>query len=451
MSAGTAVALSLPGDLLDRAVEADWARDWLDANGLPNPLAEAWRYTPLVEMTDALAQCSLGEPIGTDGRSAATALDATALDRLATRYGAVRLVFVNGRFSAELSDSPSAPEATAPLPPGVRVGSLADLVGPGESGLAELLGRWSEPRSEDFGADDGFRVLNAGSANDPAVVMVSPGVAVGSPIHLVHLRTSSLERNPTFSQPETVIDIGGGASCRVIESHVSLGAGVTNAVTRIRTGVDSHLHHVRIQDDHPEGTHIGDTVVEQHRGSYLESVSVNFGAGPSRNGIDVFLNGEHATADLSGLSLLADSQRCDTVLNIAHRAPNCTSSQDFRSIADDRARASFCGHVLVAHGAAGTDSSQSNRNLLLARTAQADTRPWLEILTDDVKCTHGATVGRLDDESLFYMRSRGIPEHKAKSMLVGAFAAEVIDAVDPPSLRESLHGRVDRLDAGAHD
>lgn len=450
MSVGTAVAHSLPKDLLDRAVVVDWARDWLEVNGLPNPKAEAWRYTPLDGITDALTRCDPAATNGTVGQNT-PALDGAALDRLAHRHGAVRILFVNGRYSPGLSDSPTTPEAGAPLPPGARVGSLADLVGPGESGLLELLGRWSEPRPDDFGPDDGFRVLNTGSANDPAVVMVSPGVAVGSPIHVVHLRTAGPEGKPVLSQPETVIDIGGGASCRVIESHVSLGAGVTNAMTRIRTGVDSHLHHVRIQDDHPEGIHVGDTVVEQHRGSYLESISVNLGAGPSRNGIDVLLSGEHATADLSGLSLLADTQRCDTVLNIAHRAPNCTSSQDFRSIVDDRARASFCGHVLVAHGAAGTDSSQSNRNLLLARTAQADTRPWLEILADDVKCTHGATVGRLDDESLFYMRSRGIPENKAESMLVGAFAAEVIDAVDPPSLRESLHGRIDRLDAGAHD
>lgn len=450
MSVGTAVAPSLPKDLLDKAVVVDWARKWLDVNGLPNPSAEAWRYSPLAGIADALAQCDPGATNEADGRSTAAALDRAALDQLAGRHGAVRLVFVDGRFSPELSDSPSAPEIAAPLPPGTRVGSLADLTGPGESGLAELLGRWSAPRPDDFGPDDAFRVLNAGSANDPAVVMVSPGVAVGSPIHLVHLRTTGPERSHTFAQPATMIDIGGGASCRVIESHVSLGAGVTNAMTRIRTGVDSHLHHVRIQDDHPEGTHVGDTVIEQHRGSYLESISVNLGAGPSRNGIEVALNGEYATADLSGLSLLADTQHCDTVLHIEHRAPNCTSSQDFRSIVDDRARASFCGHVLVTHGAAGTDSSQSNRNLLLSHTAQADSRPWLEILADDVKCTHGATVGRLDDESLFYMRSRGIAEKKAESMLVGAFAAEVIDAVDPPSLRESLHGRIDRLDAGAH-
>ncbi|MCZ7631605.1 MAG: Fe-S cluster assembly protein SufD [Microthrixaceae bacterium] len=377
--------------------------------------------------------------------------DATTVDRLAARHGAVRIVFVDGRFSAELSDSPSTPEATTPLPPGVRVGSLGGLVGPGESGLAELLGRWSAPRPEDFGRDDCFGVLNAGSASDPAVVTVNPGVAVGSPIHVLHLRTSGSDLGPTLSQPMTVIDVGSGASCRVIESHVSMGPGVTNAVTRIRAGVDSHLHHVRIQDDHADGAHVGDTVVEQHRGSYLKSISVNLGAGPSRNGIEVSLNGEHATAELSGLSLLTGTQRSDTVLNIAHRVPNCTSSQDFRSIVDDRARSSFCGHVLVAHGAVGTDSSQSNRNLLLARTAQADTRPWLEILADDVRCTHGATVGRLDDESLFYMRSRGIPGHKAESMLVGAFAAEVIDAVDPPSLRATLYGRIDRLDAGAHD
>lgn len=433
------------------AAAAPWARDWLDEHGLPDPSAEPWRYTPLVEITDALALSMPGSGTRSVTEGHADGFDAATLDRLAARHGAVRIVFVDGRFSPELSDSPSAPGAKTPIPPGVRVGPLSDLMGPGESGLAELLGRWSAPRPEDFGPDDGFRVLNAGATNDPAVVMVSPGVAVGSPIHVVHVRTADADGGSTLSQPATVIDVGGGASCRVIESHVSLGTGLTNAVTRIRTGVDSHLHHVRIQDDHLDGAHVGDTLVEQHRGSHLKSISVNLGATAARNGIEVDLGGEHATAELSGLSLLAGTQRCDTVLHVAHRVPNCTSSQDFRGIVDDHAHSAFCGHVLVAHGAAGTDSSQSNRNLVLARTAQADTRPWLEILADDVKCTHGATVGRLDDASLFYMRSRGIPEQKAESMLVGAFAAEVIDAVDPPSLRASLYARIDRLDAGAHD
>lgn len=449
MSRGTATAATLPEDLLTSVVSTDWARDWLGSRGLPNPRAEAWRYTPLAEMTEVLARARPAQAASQTSAQGSLS-DDRALEGLAARHGAVRLVFVDGRFAPGLSDEPSAPELAAPLPPGVRVGALSDVGGSGESGLGELLGRWASPRPEDFEPDQGFRVLNAGSAHDPAVVMVSPGVAVGSAIHVVHLRTAGSQSGPTLSQPETVIEVGGGASCRVIETHVSTGAGLTNAVTRIRTGVDSHLYHVRIQDDHPEGTHVGDTVIEQHRGSHLESVSVSLGAGLSRIGVEVTFAGEHATADLRGLSLLAGAQRCDTVLKIDHRVPNCTSSQDFRSIVDDRARASFCGHVLVDHGAAGTDSSQSNRNLLLSRTAEADTRPWLEILADDVRCTHGATVGRLDDEALFYMRSRGVPAHKAESMLVGAFAAEVIESVDPPSLRETLHGRIDRLDAGAH-
>lgn len=454
MSSGTMAATELPGEVLDTIIDgadpavAHWSRQWIESNGLPDPKSEPWRYTPLREMTEVLRR---SEPAS----APASAVGRSTLDAASMRYGAVRLVFVDGRYSPELSDSPDEPEVVPPLPPGARVGALSALVGPGDSGVVELLGRWASPLPSDLGPDDGFRVLNAAGAQDPAVVMISPGVAVGSPIHIVHLRSgghpNAASDGISLSQPATLIDVGAGASCRVIESHVSLGAGFTNALTRIRVGVDAHLHHVRVQDEHRDATHMGDTVLEAHRGSYLESTSLSLGAELARNGLDVALCGEGATAELSGLSLLTGTQHCDTVLKVDHRVPKCTSSQDFRSIVDDRARASFCGHVLVDHGAAGTDSSQSNHNLLLSGTAKADTRPWLEILADDVKCTHGATVGRLDEDAMFYMLSRAIPREKAESMLIGAFAAQVIDDIDPPRLREALYARIDALDQGAHD
>ncbi|MEZ5238994.1 MAG: Fe-S cluster assembly protein SufD [Microthrixaceae bacterium] len=456
MSTAVGTGAEVPAELLD-AIGADagdtgidWARTWLAEHGLPNPKAEAWRYTPLSDIERVLTSARpTGDAAATTENPGAGTLDNSTLDESAPRYGAVRLVFVNGRYSEELSDSPADPELAAPLPPGVRVGPLSDLAGSRHGNASELLGRWAEPHPEGLGPDDGFRVLNALGHPDPAVVTVSPGVAVGSPVNIVHVRTAGSGEHVPLSQPLTLIDVGPGASCRVIETHVALGAGITNALTRIRVGVDAHLHHVRVQDDHRDATHVGDTVVEQHRGAHLESISVNLGAGSGRLGIDVALCGEHATADLSGLALLAGTQRLDTVLKVDHRVPDCTSSQNFRAIVDDRARSSFCGHVLVDHGAIGTNSAQSSRNLLLSRTAQADTRPWLEILADDVKCSHGATVGRLDDTALFYMRSRGIPHDRAESMLIGAFAAQVVDDVDPPRLREALRGRVDALEHGA--
>ncbi len=449
MSTAVRTAARIPGELLDslagdRAGESHptvWS-EWLEANGLPDPSAEEWRYTPLDEMAEALFA---SRPAGSPG------IDPATFDAVAPRHGGVRLVFVDGRFSEELSDSPASADLEEPLPPGARVGELCGLQGPHAADAAELLGRWALPQGEDLAPNDGFRALNALGGGDTAVVSISPGVAVGSPIHILHLRSAAAgDDPPTLSQPRTLIDVGSGASCRVIETHLSMGAGFTNATTRIRVGVDGHLHHIRVQDEHHAAHHMGDTVVETHRGAHLESIAVNLGASRSRCGIDLALCGEHATADLSGLSLLSADQRCDTVLGVDHRVPNCTSSQDFRSIVDDRARSSFCGHVLVDHGAAGTDSSQSNRNLLLSRRAQADTRPWLEILADDVKCTHGATVGRIDEDARFYMLSRGIPAEKAESMLIGAFAAEVIDDVEPPALRDTLYARIDELDQGAH-
>ena len=435
----------------DRSAGA-WATEWLAHNGLPDPTAEMWRYTPLDSIVAELGRTTTGDPTGE--------VEMADLDRLAGRHGSTRIVFVDGRYSSQLSDetgrsdSAGAGSATGPLPPGVRVGPLGAIASAEGAGgettsdaATALLGTWAATTAESAGADDGFSVLNAAARNEAAVVSVPAGVAVGSPVHIVHLRTGSAEPSAaTLSQPATILDIGAGASAQVIESHVSTGPGVTNAVTRVRVGPDANLTHVRVQDEHAEAVHVGETVIDLQRGAHLESASLSIGAQVARNGLSVGLNGESAVAKLSGLSILSGSQRHDTVLSIDHDSTDCRSEQDFRSVVDDRARSSFCGHVRVAHGADGTDASQSNRNLLLSRTAQVDTRPWLEILADDVKCNHGATVGQLDDEALFYLRSRGVPVARATSMLVAAFVAEITERLEPESLRHAFDDAIRRLD-----
>jgi Fe-S cluster assembly protein SufD len=193
-----------------------------------------------------------------------------------------------------------------------------------------------------------------------------------------------------------------------------------------------------MQSEAPDAIHVGRTAIEQGADSSVRVASIMTGALIARSAIGVRLTGPEARSDLSGLYLPRGHQRHDNVITVDHAASRCTSTQQFRGIVDDHGRGSFSGHVLVRPGTIGTDARQSNRNLVLAPTAQVDTRPWLEILADDVRCTHGATVGRLDEEALFYLRSRGIPVDRSRAMLVAAFAAEVIDAITPASLRDRV-------------
>ena len=194
----------------------------------------------------------------------------------------------------------------------------------------------------------------------------------------------------------------------------------------------------RVMSEPAEAIHVGRTGIEQAARSRVAATSVITDGRIVRNAVDVVLGGDGARSDLSGLYLPTDHQRHDNVVTVDHVASHGTSTQHFKGIVDDHGRGSFSGHVIVRHGTVGTDAAQSNPNLVLTPTAQADTRPWLEIFADDVRCTHGATVGRLDDDALFYLRSRGIPTAQARAMLIAAFAAEVVDSVTPESLREHL-------------
>jgi Fe-S cluster assembly protein SufD len=284
---------------------------------------------------------------------------------------------------------------------------------------------------------DGFHALNRADGGEAAVVIAAPGSTTDAPIHIVHLTApgDTLE----VAHPRTVIVIGQNASAAIIESFVGLdGAALRNTDTTISLGADATLTHHRVQTEAGEAIHIGHTDVIQAANSTLMSTSVMFGARIARNAFRVEFTGEHATANLSGIQVLNEGQRHDTMITADHRASSCYSDQEFKSVIEERSRSSFSGHIIVRPGVVDTDAHQTNRNLLLSPNGQADTRPWLEIFADDVRCTHGATVGRLDDEALFYLRSRGIEADLARSMLIDAFIREVIDTVKPKSLRDHL-------------
>jgi Fe-S cluster assembly protein SufD len=381
-------------------------RAWFDAHGLPSSREEAWRYTAIADIAAALDRADRA-PSGEHG------LTRAVVDELAGDHGGCRLVSVNGVLSSELSD-------VAHLPPGVQLGTA----GPGSA------------RSHDDPAD-GFAALNELAGAEGTSLLVDAGVEVDGPLHLVHLTAPG--RAVVGVHPRTAVRIGAGSAVDILETYAGLGGtSVTNASTKIVAGDSSRVTYHRLQTEADDSVHVGATRVHQAAGSEVQATSVMTGSSIARCAIDAHLAGPGAQVDLRGLYLARRDQRHDNVITVDHAVPHCRSTQLFKGVMDDQGRGSFTGHVIVRHGAAGTDSSQTNRNLVLSPTAQADTRPWLEIFADDVRCAHGATVGRLDDDALFYLRSRGIPFAESRALLVSAFAGEVVDGITPASLRDRI-------------
>jgi Fe-S cluster assembly protein SufD len=377
-----------------------------DDRVLPTGREEAWKYTPVAEIMAALRE-------SVPGRLAD--VSRVDLDRLAGDLGGTRLVFVNGVRSGALSD--------VALPAGVRLGSA------GRHGLRAS-------------ATDGFGVLDA-DGPDGADLTVAPGVVVEEPIHVVHLSVPGDVR--TASHPRTLVDIGDGATVTVVETYAGLpGAALTDASTTVRAGRGSTFEHVRVQAEPADAIHVGRLQLEQASSSQARLTSVMVGSHLARQAVDVRLVGADAVVELAGLYVACDRQRHDTVVSVEHAASRGRSSQRYKGVIDDHARGSFSGHVLVDAGTVGNDASQTNHNLVLSATAEADTRPWLEIFADDVRCTHGATVGRLDEDALFYLRSRGIPADLARALLVDAFVTDITHAVTHPAVRSLLAGLVAR-------
>jgi Fe-S cluster assembly protein SufD len=408
-SAGVLDRLAPPSPPSPRA---ERGRAWFAAHGFPTTRDEAWRYTPVDDIVGALGAA-------TPAPDSSSEVTRSVVDDLAGDHGGPRLVFVNGVFDPRASDAEVAVD-------GLWLGN--------RDGLHT---RPPSARTAEDQPADGFHALNWAAGRDVAAVVVAAHAQIDEPVHVVHIAAPG--EGTTANHPRTVVLVGPGGRIHLIESFVGLpGSSITNASARLVAGAGSTITHHRIQDEGAATIHIGRTAIDQSAGSTVRATSIMTGGRIARNAIDIRFTGAGARADIDGLYLPRGDQRHDNVITVDHRASHCTSTQRFTGIIDDHARGSFSGHVLVRPGTTGTDARQSNRNLVLAPTAQADTRPWLEILADDVRCTHGATVGRLDDEALFYLRSRGIPLEQSRAILVAAFAAEVIDAITPASLRDRV-------------
>ena len=342
------------------------------------------------------------------------------------RLVASRLVFVNGHYVAELSSSPE------PQPQGVIVSSLAAALA-GDSGLIkEHLARYPQ------GEDNPFVALNAAFFQDGGLVYVPAGKRLEAPVHLLFISTAK-EAGAT-SHPRNLIIAEKGSQVTVLESYVSTGEGsyFTNAVTELILGEGAVVEHAKFQDESRNAYHIAAIHAHLERRCNFISHSIATGARLSRNNILTALAGEGVECILNGLYLTRGDQLADHHMVVEHAQPHCNSHEYYNGILDGHSKGVFHGRILVQRAAQKTDAKQTNKNLLLSDDATVDTKPQLEIYADDVKCTHGATIGQLNEESIFYLRARGIGAETARRMLIHAFAGEIIERIRHAPAREEL-------------
>jgi len=335
------------------------------------------------------------------------------------------MVFVNGFYAPGLS-------ALSAVPPGVRVVSIAAALAAGDEALESHLARYARYDGNAFVA------LNTAFLSDGALIEIPRGVRAEEPIHVLFLTVPGGE--PGVSHPRCMILAGRGSQATVVEEYSSLDEGsyFTNEVTEIVTEEGAVVEHVKLQLESPEAFHVGTVQGIQERNSVFNSHNLSFGGSLVRNDVNSVLNAEGAECVLNGLFVAGARQHVDNHTALDHAKPHCNSRELYKGILDGDATGVFNGKILVRKDAQKTNAIQSNKNLLLSKNAVVNTKPQLEIYADDVRCTHGATVGQLDAEALFYMQSRGIPRTAARDLLTYAFAADILDRMTVTGLRGRL-------------
>jgi Fe-S cluster assembly protein SufD len=375
--------------------------------GFPTRRMEAWKYTDLGLVAGAV----FGEPL-------TSVDDSPALPTAAHP----RAVFVDGRFRPDLSTLDGTP-------------AQIESLGAALPRLEGRLGALARPENEPMAA------LNTMLFEDGLVVEVPEGVAGGT-LEILSLAAES-ERAPAF-HPRHLVRLGAGATLTIVETCIGPAAAhyLHNPVFEIEVARDARLAHGRLQQEGREGIVLSTVYARVDGGGTYDNFTLNAGARLARNEIHVALNGPKAEAHMNGVQLVGDSQHADTTTSLDHAAPNCSSRQTYKTVLTGRSRGVFQGKILVRQAAQKTDGYQMNQALLLSPEAEMDSKPQLEIYADDVKCSHGATVGELDADHLFFLRSRGIPEAQAKAMLVEAFLTEAVEAVTDEPIRAALEQAV---------
>jgi Fe-S cluster assembly protein SufD len=406
--------------------EASWtkrlrenAMERFEQLGFPTTTDEEWKYTNLA----AIAKQQF-EPVY---EVSGAALNNSTLEAFAySEAQRSQLVFVNGVYSRGLS-------LLEALPEGVVAENLADaLTGERAEIVRERLARYADYNANALAA------LNTAFISDGAFLFIPKGVRVETPIHLLFL--SDAREGQTVSFPRVLIVAEAQSEATVIESYVSTSEGRywTNAVAEIVLADGARLEHYKVQRESQKAFHTATTQVELNASSIFDTTTITLGAELSRHNINVMMKARGAECHVDGLYMVGQGQHTDTHSLIEHAEPYCTSRQLYKGILDGKSRAVFNGKVFVREGALQTDAQQTNRNLLLSNEARVDTKPQLEIFADDVKCAHGATVGQLEEEELFYLISRGLKPELAQNLLTYGFAEEVINKIKIESIKAQL-------------
>ena len=386
--------------------------------GFPSTRSEDWAYTNV----SSIAQTNF---VAAADRAASVTTDASHLEAFSFGSAWPMLVFLNGRFTPSLSSHEA-------LPDGVRVMTLAQAA----LDEPELLQRYLGSAAS---ADrDGFTALNAAFAGEGTVIHVAKEMVTETPVHLLHVTDAS--GDGVMSHPRHVIIVERHAKASVIESYVALHDATyfTNTVTEVILEDGATLHHSRVQRESLSAFHVGTIEARQGRDSHFVQFSFQTGAQLSRSNVYTVLDGDGCGTTLNGIYMLDGTQHGDHQTRVEHVAPNCFSRELYKGLLDGESHGVFNGKVYVHPEAQKTDGKQTNNTLLLSPDARIDTKPQLEIFADDVKCTHGATVGRMDETALFYLKSRGVGSVLAKQLLMYAFAADVIETIENSAMKEVL-------------
>lgn len=406
--------------------EASWAQrlrenamERFEQLGFPTIEEEDWKYTNLAP----IAKTEFEPVLGTQ----TVVLDKSALASFAyAEAEGGRLVFVNGIYSRELSSLEA-------LPAGVVAQNLKDaLSGEKAEVVRERLARYADYNS------NGLTALNTAFISEGAFLLIPKGVRAQAPIHLLFI--ASTQSSPMVSFPRVLVVAETGSEATVIESYASAQDSRywTNAVAEIVLEDGARLEHYKVQRESLQAFHTATTQVELNANSNFNTTTITLGARLSRHNVNVLMKARGAECHVDGLYLVGAQQHADTHSLIDHAEAHCTSRQLYKGILDGNGRAVFNGKVFVHSGAFQTDAQQTNRNLLLSNEARVDTKPQLEIFADDVKCAHGATVGQLEEEELFYLISRGLKPELAQNLLTYGFAEEVINKIAVQSIKAQL-------------
>ncbi len=376
--------------------------------GFPTTRMEDWKYTDVRKLAAAYPQWLINQAAqNTDNTSNSLEIDQ-----------AIRVVFVNGIYNAEKS--------TQNLPEYIQVGKLSELATKYPELLKKKLGKLAK------NTDSGFIAINTAFSETAIIILLPDNTELQQPIHIEYF--SSAEK--TSVQPRVLVDLGTNSKATIVEHFSSSVAAITNTVTEIHCSAGSDLTYYRLQEEHIEAWHTAVQYIHLERDASVNAIIIDCGALLARNEMRLCLAGPGATADVKGLLLADGSRHIDSRLSVEHAARETRSCEHYRSILADKARGVFNGRILVQQEAQKTVAQLTNRNLLLNPGTEINTKPELEIYADDVKCAHGATTGKLDEASMFYLLSRGIDPVAARNILVAAFASELLTDIQIPAVVE---------------